>query len=263
MRDSSNSRGTTKPTGATIRHRTSPRRGEKVSETIARQIVRDIVLSGRPPGTVLEPEVEMVERYGIGRASLREALRILEVQGLLSLKPGPGGGPVVSEVHSADFGRMATLYFQMSGATFRELCEARLIIEPLMARLAASTSDSDDHNSLRRTVEGESAVDVSEDDPYLQATWDFHGTVSGMSGNRILDLFGRALKEVFTERINVGIFDREDRQGIIDTHNAISRAILKGHPQAAERLMREHMEEIFDEVARKYPGLLDEVVEWH
>lgn len=263
MRVSRDSEGVGRTTGATIRHRASPRRGEKVSETIARQIVRDIVLSGLQPGTVLQPEVDMVERYGIGRASLREALRILEVQGLISLKPGPGGGPVVSAVHSADFGRMATLYFQMAGATFRELCEARLVIEPLMARLAASGSDTDDHEALRRTVEDELEVDISQDDPYLQATWDFHGTVSGMSGNRILDLFGRALKEVFTERINVGIFDQEDRQGIIETHTTISRAILKGHPQAAERLMREHMADIFVEVARKYPGLLDEVVEWH
>ena len=63
----------------------------------------------------------MIEEYGVGRAFVREALRILEVQGLISIKAGPGGGPVVAEVSTRDFGRMSTLYFQVGGMTFREL----------------------------------------------------------------------------------------------------------------------------------------------
>src|SRR5947209_1787797 len=117
------------------------RRTEKVAAVLARQIVRDIADRKLPPGTPLEPEGAMVERYQISRASLREALRILETQGLIAIKPGPGGGPIVSDVDSRDFGRMSTLYYQVLGVRFREVVEARLIIEPVMAKLAAGHDD--------------------------------------------------------------------------------------------------------------------------
>jgi DNA-binding GntR family transcriptional regulator len=58
----------------------------------------------------------MLRRYQVARASLREALRILETHGLIRIKPGPGGGPVVSNGSTADFGRMATLFFQVAFA---------------------------------------------------------------------------------------------------------------------------------------------------
>ena len=113
------------------------RRSEKVSAVIAREIVRDIARQQLAPGTTLESESAMLRRYQVARASLREALRILETHGLIRIKPGPGGGPVVSNVTSAAFGRMATLFFQVQGIRFGELVEARLILEQVMARLAA------------------------------------------------------------------------------------------------------------------------------
>ena len=65
----------------------------KASERVAQEIVRDIVRRGLETGDRLPLEAAMVEEYGVSRTSLREALRLLEVQGLISLKPGPGGGP--------------------------------------------------------------------------------------------------------------------------------------------------------------------------
>ena len=68
------------------------RRNEKIAESVARQILRDIQLQGLAPGSMLPPESAMLERFDIGRGSLREALRILEVNGLITIKTGPGGG---------------------------------------------------------------------------------------------------------------------------------------------------------------------------
>ncbi|MDF2434518.1 MAG: GntR family transcriptional regulator, transcriptional repressor for pyruvate dehydrogenase complex, partial [Mucilaginibacter sp.] len=112
-------------------------RGEKIASRVARLIVADIVESGREPGDALAPESLMVERFGVSRASLREALRILETQGLISIKPGPGGGTSVAPVSSSDFGRMATLFFQVMHVKLGDVVEARLVIEPVMARMAA------------------------------------------------------------------------------------------------------------------------------
>ena len=65
----------------------------KASERVAQEIVRDIVLRGLQTGDHLPLEAAMVDQYGVSRTSLREALRLLEVQGLISLKPGPAADP--------------------------------------------------------------------------------------------------------------------------------------------------------------------------
>ena len=66
------------------------RRTEKISQVIARDIVRQIYDAQMQPGTRLSSEAQMLSEYDVGRASLREALRILEVSGLISMRPGPG-----------------------------------------------------------------------------------------------------------------------------------------------------------------------------
>jgi DNA-binding FadR family transcriptional regulator len=238
------------------------RRTEKVSEVVARQIVKDIVTSGLKPGSMLPPETQMLQRFKVGRASLREALRILEVHGLITIKSGPGGGPIVAEPNPADFGRMAALYFEMSGATFRELVEARLILEPVMARQAALRNDPELVESLRAMVEDADRTDLQNSASYGRVSSDFHSAITGASGNRILDLFGRAIKEVFMERINGMVFPAKDRERIRDEHEAVVDQIAKGNADKAESLMHAHMEEFADRVAKRYPGMLDEVVDW-
>jgi GntR family transcriptional repressor for pyruvate dehydrogenase complex len=238
------------------------RRTEKVSEVIARQIVKDIVSSGLAPGTMLPPETQMLERFKVGRASLREALRILEVQGLITIKSGPGGGPVVGEPDSADFGRMAALYFEMSGATFGELVEARLILEPVMARRAALSNDPKIVEGLNAMVSQAEQADLKNSDAYGRVSSDFHSAITGASGNRILDLLARAIKEVFMERINGMVFPARDRERIRSEHEAVVDAIAAGEADKAEQLMHAHMEEFAMRVAKRYPGMLDEVVDW-
>jgi len=101
-------------------------RGRKRAEVVAREILKDAIRRKIPPGSRLAPESQMIDSMSVGRSSLREALRILEVQGILTIKPGPGGGPFLNTVSSRNFGTMSTLYFMASGATYRELLEARV-----------------------------------------------------------------------------------------------------------------------------------------
>jgi DNA-binding FadR family transcriptional regulator len=240
----------------------TPRRGDKVSEVVARDIVHRIVRQGLQPGAALPAENAMLQDYDVGRASLREALRLLEVHGLLSIRPGPGGGPVVDALTSADFGRMATLYFQAGGATFRELVEARLVMEPVMARLAAERRDPDMLQRLADSIAESDKLAEADDLEYMQATTDFHSVVSGMSGNQVLDLFGRAMKDVYTDRVTGTLYPPAARERVRLAHNAIAAAIRRGEAARAERLMREHMEEFADFVEQRHPGMMSEVVDW-
>jgi DNA-binding FadR family transcriptional regulator len=237
------------------------RRAEKVSEVVARSIAQDIATRDLPPGSMLPPEGAMLERYKVGRASLREGLRILEIQGLITIKPGPGGGPVVAAANSQDFGRMATLHYQGVRATFRDIIEARLVIEPLMARLAAERQDPDLLDELRqvsvRTGEG-----LEDGLTYQTSSKAFHTVVSGASGNPVLNLFACSLQDVYAARVSGFLFPIDARARVHDDHNAIIKAIQSGDAKKAERLMREHMEEFAAYNVDRHRGMLDEVVDW-
>src|SRR3954467_7900285 len=132
------------PTAATIGRTCIPiapahgvMRHLKTSESVARDIVHDIVEQELETGDSLPSEAVMLEHYGVSRESLREALRLLEVQGLISIRRGPGGGPIVGTVDPANLGRVSTLFFYMAGATYAELFEAWVLSEPIIAQLAA------------------------------------------------------------------------------------------------------------------------------
>lgn len=237
-------------------------RSEKVSELVAQQIVKDIVARQLRPGEKLPAESLMLDIYRVSRASLREALRILEVNGLISIRPGPGGGPIVRGVSTRDFGRMAALYFEMQHATIAELVAARLVIEPVMARLAAERRDPVQMKALTKFLEAARHASLDSEASYAANITDFHDVVLRSSGNRILDVYGGALKHILTDRVVGRAFTGPMAVRARSAHEAVGGAILKGDARSAERLMREHMEDFQDNYRERYPGLLDEIVSW-
>lgn len=235
------------------------RRADKVGQKIAREILADITDGRLPPGSQLPTEAHMLERFGVGRGTLREALRILEVNGLIYLKPGPGGGPVVQEATTHSFGRMATLFFNARGFTIRELIEARLIMEPVTARMAAIRQDPGGLEKLETMV-----FDPNADDrTYRASSADFHTLVMEMSGNGVISLFAESLMEVFQDRVSGSFFPAgKKRRQVVATHQDIARAILSGDAETAERLMFEHMEDYAEYARRAHPSVDSEVIAW-
>lgn len=238
------------------------RRGRKIAEMLARQIVDQIVSQRLKPGDMLPAEASMIRTYGVGRATLREALRLLEVQGLIWVKPGPGGGPVLAELTPRHFGDMAKLHLHMGQATYRQVLQARLAVEPLMARLAAEAQDPVGLAELRSELAAADAADIQDDEVYQAMSRTFHATVASISGNNVLDLLGEALKEVYDSKIRATLMPKRRRVEVRDIHRAIGEAIIDGRGEDAERLMREHMLEYAALSVRRNPALLDEVVVW-
>jgi GntR family transcriptional repressor for pyruvate dehydrogenase complex len=242
--------------GALNVHRT-----EKVSEAIARQIVRDS--RGLAPGTRLPPEAKLLEKYGVARNSLREGLRILEVQGLIVIRPGPGGGPMIAEVDSVHFSRMASLYLHRAGATYRDSLEARIILEPMVAGVVAQRQDPDDIQTL--TDHLESANDEEPAGPFSEEerALEFHAMLMEMSGNPVLTLIVRSLQDLLVERWEATRSPSERVPHMDHVHDMITKAIIDGRPAQAEQLMREHMLEFFQDMVAHDPARLDETISWH
>lgn len=241
------------------RHRAIPR-GSKISQAVASAILDEIVARGLQTGDRLPTEATMLKEFDVGRASIREALRILEVYGLIEIRQGQRGGPYVTDVNPRDLGRTLTFFFHATGATYDELLEARLLIEPALARLAAERRDAALLEELQAVMAREQSA---PEDDYLDCANAFHYTVAGASGNHVLDLLGRSMRGVYADRLSVqNLFPLEGRPQVRRLHTEIGEAIISGDGELAELLMRRHLRELADLQRERTPWVMQERVEW-
>lgn len=237
-----------------------PRRTEKLAQSVARELVGEISAAKLAPGTVLAPEVEMATSFGISRQSLREALRVLEVLGLITIRTGPGGGPVTQSVDAKTFGEITSLYYQMTGTTFEQLIEVRLAIEPFAAQLAAKRRADLDVPRLRGLIED--GAGKLDDSTFRRAGQDFHQALARISGNKALELLVHSCTEVFHGRVNEVLYAPRQRRSVINIHNQIAEAIIAQDADAAESLMRQHMENYLANLKSRFPHVMSAVVQW-
>jgi GntR family transcriptional regulator, transcriptional repressor for pyruvate dehydrogenase complex len=241
----------------------TPPRREKRSEVVARRLVADIVDRRLPPGTMLPSEAVMLKDYGVGRTSLREAIRILEIHGLVRIRPGPGGGPMVAEADSHHFGSMMALALQAHHATYGALLEAQVAIEPVMVRLAAKRDPEIVAPVLRAAIEeAERAYEEADDLQFLEICVEFHVMLGGLSGNRILDLYGQALNDLYFGHAGTLFREVTNRRLVLEAHKQIADAILQRRPQAAAQLMRAHLARNAETFHTTYPDQLQQIVVW-
>lgn len=234
------------------------RRVVKTSETVALNIVHDIVARGLTSGDKLPLEVAMLQEYRVSRASLREALRLLEVQGLISIRPGPGGGPVVGNVDARHLARTASLYFHLGGMKYGELFETQEILEPVCAQLAARNRDR--AGLMVRFLEpGATAAEGSK---YHAATIDFHSAVYELAGNGVLGLITQAITSIISSHIVSTMDPVELHKSILDEHSQIARAISAGRESRAHRLTLEHFAAQHEYYKNHWPARFDELIEW-
>lgn len=238
------------------------RLGRKVAEALAQEILRDVAERGLGPGDRLPPESEMLAHYGVARSSLREGLRILEVLGLIDIRTGPGGGPTVRQVDLADFARTASFYFQANRLTMRELVDARLEMEPMLAANAARRRDPELVARLEAANRwAASSLDAPGPD-WVTASVEFHRIVTAHSGNPVLDVLAGTLTEIYTARLKASVVPLGHRESVLATHQGITAAIRDGDAAGAERLMRSHMCDYAQDVGVLYPMLIDTVIDW-
>ena len=245
--------------------RSSPRRKRRVlktSELIAREIILDITERGLKEGDALPSEAQMLRHYEVGRASLREALRLLEVQGLVRIRTGARGGPVVGAATAENLGRMLTLFFGLAGATYEDLTAVMLIAAPKVAEIAARTRlNRAETLALRAAVERPCAAP----NPRLIRTetlLDFHSLLPVLARNPVWSLVTDAINLIFAEHIMTTADLRDFHATTVVDHENIAKAILARDPELASRLMREHTERIIAFNRAQNPAIFSSVIEW-
>ena len=235
----------------------------KTSETVARDVVHDITSGHLQPGDSLPSETAMLEQYGVSRESLREGLRLLEVQGLIKIRRGPGGGPIVGTVDPGHLGRVSTLYYHMAGATYRELFEAWVMGEVLLGTRAARNPDADARMAAMKPYLVENHVDAGLPiDELVQFHTQFHGAVASLVGNRVLELTLQTAGQIVSHHVAVTADPRLLCEIIDAEHHDVAHAIAAGHAKRAGALMEEHIHSLGAIFVERMGDRIDDHIEW-
>jgi len=205
-----------------------------------------LITSGRlAPGRVLRIE-ELETRFGVSRSVVREAIRVLESMGMVSSRRRVG--VTVAARPSWNLFDPRIIGWRLEGedrdAQLRSLSELRLGVEPVAAALAARRATPAQCGTLTGAVMQMAVHARSGDlDAYLEADILFHRTLLEASGNEMLGALGDVVAAVLAGRHQHHLFPATPEPAAIRWHAEVAQAVQAGEPEAAERAMRDIVEE--------------------
>ncbi len=204
---------------------TSHIRIPKTSEIVASRIRKAIVRGDLKPGDNLPLEAQLVSDFEVSRATVREAIRILEFEGLITLSRGMRGGARVNAVGAEVLARSAGTLLQANGGTIGEVYQVRLLIEPPAARLSAELRPVQAAEALRRQLEVEYAM-VDDYSKLSVALADFHRVLLEQCGNVALAVVGLALHQVVQTHLRLA---HRLKPADPEKYLKLAKGGLKGH----------------------------------
>jgi GntR family transcriptional regulator, transcriptional repressor for pyruvate dehydrogenase complex len=223
-----------------------PTTGRRVSENIVRRIKKQITDGRLTAGHKLPAERDMARQLKTSRVSVREAYRSLEELGLLRIRRGAEGGAFVEPVNHEPVLRSLSLVLGMGKTSHKELTEARMLIEPLIARLAALRSEADDVAKLERVLIQEEE-EVRSGNPEARATaGQFHRALADCARNLPLVVLMNALTDLTAQSVadlDVKVRTRHRRKNS-QFHRQIFEAVRRHDDVGAYTLMVRHVGDI-------------------
>ena len=234
-----------------------PKTAELIAETLRRRVVQGDLKAN----DALPSEAELMAEFNVSRASLREALRILEAESLVEVKRGARGGPRIKLPQDESVAKFVGILLQLRGATLRDMFNARLIIEPPLINHLAKIRTADDLKVLQQHVEMEKSI-LSDFRAFPQAAAEFHRLMVRRADNVVLSLIVGMLDELYLLHLRRFVARaRPDQLSLNQSSFAIHRQIVDliaaRDGDAAEVAWRYHMQQarkvILDELGEHTP----------
>ena len=215
-----------------------PIKSTRIYEEIVRQ-VKQLIAEGRfKSGDRLPPERELAEKFVVSRTSVREALRALESLGLIEIRPGEG--TFVREVSvDALVGPLALMMTSQREA-IGELFEARRVLEPAIAALAASRATPDEVQEMERILENQ-AREVAAGRTGLAEDAAFHTAIGAAARNHAITRIVYAIMDLLTQSREDSLNTPGRPTRSHQDHRRILQAIAKRNPSAARQAMLDHL----------------------
>jgi len=213
--------------------------------------LRDLLDQGvLKPGSKLPPEPEMSKLLGISRPSLRQAYKALSILGIL--RAVPGDGTYISDSTSKILSVPLTFLMLMKRISLDEIFEFRMMLEAVLARLAASRASESEVQAMTSQIESMRAhLDDSQKSDYLLSEYEFHNCIAKAAHNNLLleiiAIVGGLLWETRKALVNIV----PDRNKDLEQHRAILVAIASHDGDAAASAMRDHLGSALELAKRK------------
>ena len=251
---------------ATTRSKPEPRLSRPAR--VAEEIKDWVVEQGLQPGDRLPGETELMARFDMGKGTIREAMRILEAQGLIKTRTGPGGGAFVHEVSRARAKALLGNYFYFKDLTVGDIYQLRRALEPELAASLAGTLPEEVLEALEANIArySEPAKSLDEEREQHVASLEFHAILAEQSGNALLSfVIGFMVKLLADLTVHRQLYDPINRDlwsngrayqerlvmALRAGDRGAARAVMKAHMDTAWRLMRgqevEMMKRFIDE----------------
>lgn len=206
---------------------------------VAERIREAILSGGMPPGDSLPPERELAEQFGVSRASVREALRALQAQGLVV---GKGKG-LVARAASGLLSEALTHVVRLRLASLEDLVDLRCVLESAALERAARRADRTHLDAARAALEEMRRPGVTAES-FHEADVRFHVELVAASGNRAMHLVMLALRDAMARHLldALGTEGTDVLTRLADEHATMLDAVERGDAVGAAALLREHIE---------------------
>lgn len=234
--------------GARASHR-SKRRSRRTRPLHVAEAIKDwVVKGGLQPGDRLPGESELIDRFGMSKGTIREAMRLLQAQGLIETRTGPGGGSFVGEVSRERASALLANYFYFRDVTIDDIYQVRVVLEPELAASLAGRLREDQLGELEEIMEAyaEPATDAEGERRQHVASLRFHARLSDFGGNALLGFFIGFMAQILTD---LTVYKRlyttpnHDLWKRGRTHQTdLIAALRRGDADKARAVMRSHME---------------------
>jgi DNA-binding FadR family transcriptional regulator len=231
-----------------------PRATSSLVEELASRVQSRVLEEGLAPGARLGTKGDLARRYGVSTGTVNAALRLLDAQGVAQSRPGVGGGVFVSGARPHL--RLASVLLELrkgsDQARVEQVFDARLNLEVLLTRLAASVRVDDDMQALRDAL---ALLIAARDNPaiYTRRDWDLHARIAQAAHDPILLAIYRTLMGILRDEVIevAPSTARPDTATSIRLHEQLVEAVIAGDADGATRLAEQHVARL----RRGPPGL--------
>ena len=213
-----------------------PLKKKRFSDQIADLIQKKILEENLAVGTGLPSEIEMAQEFQVSRSVIREALRILEITGLVRVKKGPTGGIFVSNVYHKPIKRSIHNLITSGNVTVDDLFDARLLLEPHIAEAAAKNASNEALKKFEALFE-DSDSHYEDAVRLKQNNLEFHLLLARASGNPVLSIMLESVIELLIE-LSLDFTDLSLERKFLKIHKGIFKVLSKRNAAEVSRLIR-------------------------
>lgn len=223
----------------------SPQTTARAWRVVLEKIERDLLEGKLGPGDRLQPERELATTLGVGRSSVREALRVLEVMGLIrtGTGSGPTSGAIIVATPQGGLSQFLRLQVAAQGFPIADVVETRLLLEDWTVGRLADTDQPDLAESLT-TLQAMSEAGVTTEE-FLALDSQFHVRLAEATGNQIVAATMGGLRTAIEGYVLTGSQRLTDWDAtaarLVHEHHGIIEAITAGEPGTARDRVRAHI----------------------